>query len=246
MRLLIVNPNTSDSVTRLIVAEAERACAPTTEILSDTAHFGVAYIETRAEALVGGYASMERAAEHHGNYDAMVVAAFGDPGLFALREMLDVPVVGLTEAALVTAAQHGGRFSIIAISQRIQAWYRECVAAHGLDSRLASIRALDEPLADIGRVQESQGERLVALAEAAVPEDGADSLILAGAPLAGLAREVGEHLPVPAFDGVSCAVIQAEALARLAVPPRRAGSYAAPPTKPVMGLSPALSRLIGR
>ncbi|HDZ38354.1 MAG TPA: Asp/Glu/hydantoin racemase, partial [Marinobacter sp.] len=211
MKLLVINPNISQDVTRLIENEASRSIRSTTELTMATARFGVAYIETRAEALIGGYAAMQIAAEHYEQHDAIVVAAFGDPGLNALREIMPIPVVGMTEAALMSACQHGGRFSVIAISQRIQAWYRECIASHGLEGRLASIRALDEPLQHIGRVQENQGERLIELGRRAVKEDGADVLILAGAPLAGLARSVSDRMPVPTIDGVTCALIQAQA-----------------------------------
>ncbi|KKN34661.1 hypothetical protein LCGC14_0791440 [marine sediment metagenome] len=214
MKLLVINPNISQDVTRLIENEASRSIRSTTELTMATARFGVAYIETRAEALIGGYAAMQIAAEHYEQHDAIVVAAFGDPGLNALREIMPIPVVGMTEAALMSACQHGGRFSVIAISQRIQAWYRECIASHGLEGRLASIRALDEPLQHIGRVQENQGERLIELGRRAVKEDGADVLILAGAPLAGLARSVSDRMPVPTIDGVTCALIQAQALCR--------------------------------
>ena len=99
-----------------------------------------------------------------------------------------MPVTGLTEAALASACLLGNRISIIAISQRIQAWYREVVESYGLGSRLASIRALDRPLASIGQVQDEHAHALKALAERAVDEDGADVIVLAGAPLAGLAR----------------------------------------------------------
>ncbi|PMR77813.1 aspartate/glutamate racemase family protein [Billgrantia endophytica] len=246
MKLLIVNPNISTSVTELIEAEARRSASPGTALTLRTAPFGVAYIETRAEAAIGAYATLVELAEHHAGHDAAVIAAFGDPGLAAAREMLPIPVVGLTESALMSAAQLGGRIGIVAISRRIRAWYRETVDACGMHSRLASIRCLDEPLADIGSVQRDKGEQLVALCRAAVREDGADVLIIAGAPLAGLARQVAERIPVPIVDGVSCAVRQAELLAGLA--PRRAseGSYAAPPTKACQGLPPALARLVGR
>ncbi|MEQ6888915.1 aspartate/glutamate racemase family protein [Halomonas sp. CS7] len=246
MKLLVINPNISTDVTRLIEAEARRSTRPGTELTLATAPFGVAYIETRAESQVGGYAAMQVAAEAHAGHDAVVVAAFGDPGLAALREILPIPVVGMTEAALVTACQQGSRFSVIAISQRIQAWYRETIANYGFADRLASIRALDEPLAHIGRVQEDQGDRLVALAERAVADDGADVLILAGAPLAGLARTVAHRLPVPALDGVTCALHQAQAMVDLAPTAPRGGSFAVPPSKDCQGLGEALSRLVGR
>ncbi len=243
-RLLLINPNISDSVSDLIRTEAQRSASAGTEIEVLTAPFGVAYIETRFEALIGAYAAAQLAAEHHARFDAVVVAAFGDPGLAGLREALPCPVTGLTEAALASACLLGQRFSIVAISQRIRAWYRETIQAYGLEGRLASIRGLDEPLADIGNVQGNQGERLVALAQRCVAEDGADVIVLAGAPLAGLARGLRDRLPVPAVDGVSSAVRHAESLIALAPGPARSGSFAPPPPKPNRGLTPALEALL--
>ncbi|HRP96482.1 MAG TPA: aspartate/glutamate racemase family protein [Rhodocyclaceae bacterium] len=246
MKLLVVNPNISDSVSELIAAEARRAASPGVAIEVLTAPIGVAYIETRAEAAVGAYAVLNMLAEHHHGYDAAVVAAFGDPGLQAAREMLPIPVVGLTEAALMSAAMLGGRFSIVAISRRIRAWYQETVELHGLGARLASIRCLEEALADIGTVQTDKGAQLLALCAAAIAHDGADVIIIAGAPLAGLARTIADRIPVPVVDGVSSAVRHAETLAALAPRAASAGSYAPPPQKDWKGLSPALARLIGR
>ena len=246
MKLLIINPNISHSVTELIEAEARRAASPGTELTMRTAAFGVAYIETRAEAAIGAYATLDELAMHHASHDAAVVAAFGDPGLDAAREMLPIPVVGLTESALMSAAMLGGRIGIVAISRRIRAWYGETVARYGMASRLAGIRCLDEPLPNIGTLQQDKGEQLVALCQAAIDEDGADVLIIAGAPLAGLARRVADRIPVPVVDGVSCAVQQAQLLARLGVNKATEGSYAAPPAKEWAGLSPALGRLVGR
>ena len=246
MKLLIVNPNISESVTALIEKEARLAAAPDTQITMLTAPFGVAYIETRFEALIAAYAVAELAAQHAHQHDALIVAAFGDPGLDALREALDIPVLGMTESALMSACMLGKRFSIIAISRRITAWYRDEVERNGLANRLASIRCLDETLADIGRVQEDHSDALLALCESAVARDGADVLIIAGAPLAGLARSIKHKLPVPAVDGVSSAVNHAQSLASLAPTPARAGSFARPPIKDNQGLSPALQALLAR
>ena len=244
MRLLLVNPNISDSVSDLIRAEAQRSASPGTEIEVLTAPFGVAYIETRFESLVGAYATAQVAAEHVDRFDAVVVAAFGDPGLMGLRELLPVPVTGMTEAALASAHLLGHRISIIAISQRIQAWYREVVDSYGFGSRLASIRALDRPISAIGGVQEEHAQALKALAERAVAEDGAEVIILAGAPLAGLARSLHGQLPVPVVDGVSSAVRHAETLVALKPGRAQAGSFARPPAKPNKGLPPAIAALL--
>jgi allantoin racemase len=246
MKLLLINPNISESVSELIGAEARRSAAPGTEIEVLTAPFGVAYIETRFEAVIGAYAVAQLAAEHLARFDAIVVAAFGDPGLPGLREVSPVPVTGLTEAALASAHLLGHRFSIIAISQRIQAWYRETVESYGFVDRLASIRALDRPLSSIGGVQEEHAQALQALAERAVREDGAEVIVLAGAPLAGLARSLEGRLPVPVVDGVSSAVRHAQSLVALRPGRARLGSFAPPPLKPNRGLTPALQALLAR
>lgn len=246
MRILVVNPNISESVSNLIGEEARRAASPGTEIAVVTALFGVAYIETRFEALIGAYAAANLVAEHRLGADAAIIAAFGDPGVPGIREALDFPVVGITEAALMSACLLGKRFSIVAISRRITAWYRECVEYNGLASRLASIRSLDQPLKDIGRVQDDHARQLKDLCGAAINEDGADVIILAGAPLAGLARAIKGEIPVPVVDGVSSAVRHAETLVGLNPGIASAGSFAPPPVKANTGLSRPMEELLSR
>ncbi|TLM84234.1 aspartate/glutamate racemase family protein [Pseudarthrobacter sp. NamE5] len=241
MRLLVINPNISDDVTALIESEALRSAGPGTELVVRTAAHGVEYIETRFESLIAAGAVAELIAEYtrHGAepVDGVVVAAFGDPGMPALKELAEVPVVGITEAALCAAAVLGHRFSIIAISDRIKPWYRDCVERFGLAGRLASIRSINESLNSIGSVQQDFRETLLALSREAVAEDGADVVILAGAPLAGLAREVTGQIPVPVVDGISAGIRMAEAVVGLQSGLHRAGAFAAPPVKGRQGLS---------
>ena len=246
MKILVINPNISKEVTELIEKEAKRVAEKDTKIIVDTAPFGVEYIETRLEAVIGGYATVCVAAEHYGEYDGVVVAAFGDPGLLGLKELLDVPVVGMTEGALASACLLGQRFSIIAISDRISAWYRETVQRSCLIERLASIRSLKDPLRAVGTVQEDYGDRLLMLAEEAVKRDGADVIILAGAPLAGLARNLETKLSVPVVDGVSSAVKHCESLIALNPGSAVSGSFAKPPLKFNRGLPEKLEKLLNR
>lgn len=246
MRILVVNPNISESVTALIREEALRVALPGTEITTATAPFGVAYIETPAEAVVGAYAALEMIAEHCAGHDAAVIAAFGDPGVAAAKEIFPIPVVGLTEAALAQAFLLGGRFSIVGISTRIGAWYRSTVEGLGLASRFSGYRGLGTNFADVGYVQRDQRDLLLELCLACVDEDGSDSIILAGAPLAGLARHIAHRVPVPLVDGVGSAIRMADALARSGHATRERGSLSPPPEKPHKGLSHALARYIGR
>ena len=247
MKILVINPNISDSVSQLIGDEARRAASPGTAITMLTARFGVAYIETRFEALIGAYAAAELAAEHWAGHDAVIVAAFGDPGVPGIREALDIPVVGLTEAALASACLLGHRFSIVAISRRITAWYRESRRTQR-PHRPPRERPVARPAAQGHRrgCRKTTPTQLRALCTAVVEEDGADVIILGGAPLAGLARTIKGEIPVPVVDGVSSAVRHAETLARLEPGIARAGSFAPPPVKPNAGLSAPMQALLRR
>ena len=243
-RILLLNPNTSTGVTDLLAAAARAAAAPGTTIAAISATRGVPYIATRAEAAIGGAIVLEMLAEQLGTFDAAIVAAFGDPGLGGAREMMDVPVIGLAEAAMLSACMLGRRFSIVSFARALGPWYRECVEAHGLQGRLASIRLLDGAFASISNVGAEKADLLVALATRAVEEDEADVIVLAGAPLAGLAASVKSRIAVPVIEGVAAAVKQAELLVALDVRKAVAGTYRRPDPKPSTGLAPALAALL--
>ena len=242
MRILVLNPNTSQGITERLMAAARPAAAAGTELSALTAPRGFPYIATRAEAQVGGAVALEMLAEHHQDFDAAIIAAFGDPGLFGARELFDIPVVGMAEAAMLTACMLGRRFAIVTFAQALGPWYQECVESHGLTGRLAGIRMLGRPFESVSDVQEEKEDLLVELARRAVEEDEADVIILAGAPLAGLAEQVKARIPVPVVDQMAAAVKQAEALASLKVRKATAGTFRRPAGKATLGLAAALAR----
>ncbi len=243
MKLLVLNPNTSESVTERIAAAARAAASPGTEIVPMTAQWGVPYIVTRAEAAIATCAALEVMAEHVDGHDAIVLAAFGDPGLDAARELMPVPVIGLSEGSMLTACMLARRFSLVSISPDFTPWYRDSVERLGLQSRLASVRALEEGFDSIAHVQEEKEAMLLSLCRRAAEDDGADIVILAGAPLAGLAARLTGRVPIPVLDGVAAAVRQAEALAAFPPGPAALRRPAGSATKPVTGVSPAVQRL---
>ena len=244
MRILLINPNTTTEVTELLHAAGSRVASAGTELVAMTAGRGVPYIATRAEAQIGGAIALEMLAEAGDGFDAAIIAAFGDPGLFAARELFSFPVVGLAEAAMLTACMVGQRFSIVTFSPTLAPWYNECVAMHWLEARCAGIRVLDESFQSISNVQAEKEEALVRLANVAVEQDHADVVILSGAPLAGLADKVRDRIPVPVIDPIAAAVRQAETLAVLK--PRKAieGTFRRPGPKPTTGLPGALAAVI--
>lgn len=244
MRIMIINPNTSTEVTDLICDQARKSASPGTELKFETATRGVPYIATRAEAIIGGHVTLEVLAQHTNEFDAAIIAAFGDPGLGAARELFDQPIVGLAEAGMLTACMLGRRFAIVSFSATLEPWYQECVEWHGLTDRLAGILTLDQRFQSIGTVHQEMAIQLIDLCKTAINDYRADAIVIAGAPLSGLAHRIKDEIPVPLIDCVSAAVFQAETLVRMGCRKATVGTFKRPATKPSSGLHPALEQHI--
>lgn len=245
MKILVANPNTSTGVTDKLVASGRLVASTGTELIPMTAPRGVPYIATRAEAAIGSAAFLEMLAERRGTIDAAVCAAFGDPGLGGARELFDFPVVGMAEAAMLVACTLGRSFSVVSFSKSLEPWFAEIVAWHGLSGRCASIRMLEGGFKSIDDVQNEKEGLLVDLANRTVTQDAADVVILAGAPLAGLANKIADKVPVPLVDGIQAAVTMAEGLVRLKPRKAIAGTFQRPGPKDSKGLGQALADVIG-
>ncbi|MFT6773115.1 MAG: allantoin racemase [Paracoccaceae bacterium] len=245
MRILLANPNMTVAMTDDMTAIARRIAGPGVEIVPLTAARGFPYIASRAEALIAGGIALEMIAEHAEGADAAIIAAFGDPGLIAAREMFDMPVIGMAEAAVMTAAMLGQRFSVVTFSPVMTRWYLDCVKGTGLGARCVSVRTPPPGPVDVASVRSVLRAEIIALACKAVEDDGADVVILGGAPLAGLAQQIAGQVPALVIDPISAAVAQAIALATTAPVHGYGGRASKPGGKASVGLGPALAALMG-
>lgn len=233
MRILLINPNTSAFVTDKVAAEARRVAAPGTEIVAVTGRNGPAIVSGRSEDALAAAEAMCLAAEHASDCDAVVLAISFDSGLKALREMLTIPVVGMSEAGMLAACTQGGKFAMVTFGNRAAPLYAEICHGYGLGGRLSNVVSL-APLSDA----EMRDPLLILprLAEAidkTVREDGTEAAILAGAIFAGITGKVAEHVAIPVLNGIAEAVGIAEMLVK--VKPRKptAGSYRLPDAKTI-------------
>ena len=208
MRILVLNANTTDFVTETAAAEARRVASPGTEIVPVTADFGAAIVATRAEHAVAEHAAVVLAARHAPGCDAVVIAVSYDTGLKALREMLPIPVVGMTEAALLTACMLGGPIGLISFGRRVWPIYRELIDGYGLAGRIAGSRVLENTAAYKPGDYTALDAELVAAAKDIIEKDGAESIVVLGAVMAGAARRIEDRVPVPVLDGMRAAVPQ--------------------------------------
>jgi allantoin racemase len=245
MRLLLLNPNTSQALTDRLAAVAATVAPPGVVIDAVTAPRGFPYISNIAEAQVAGAIVLEMLARHAGRCDAAIVGAFGDPGLRAARALFPFPVIGISEAAIVTAAMTGRRFGVVGFTTRMRDWYVDCVAEVGMERRFAGFRAPAAAPRAPATAQHDLREELLACVRDSHAQDGADVVIMAGAPLAGFAATAAAEVPAPLVDPVAAAVLQAHALALLAAQGCGAPRPREDP-KPTTGLDPALAaRFLG-
>ena len=201
MRILLINPNTTAAVTDLVAAHASGIAGDAATFVPVTGRFGARYISTRASAAIAGHAALDAYAAHGADCDAVYLACFGDPGLLALREVADVPVVGMAEASCMEATKHG-RFAIVTGGALWGPMLTEFVAAMGLADRLSGVRTIAPTGGDIARNPDAALAQLAAACTACATDDGAEIVILGGAALAGLAARIQPDVPVPVLCSV--------------------------------------------
>ena len=244
MRILLINPNTSVSVTALVADHVRRhlrdAGDEPVELVPVTARFGAAYIASRAALAIAGHAALDALAEHVEGCDAAYLACFGDPGLAALREISPVPVTGMVEASVEAAAQRASRFAIVTGGAAWRPMLEEIVAGLGHAPGLVAVRTVAPTGGEIARDPESALAGLVAACRACAEEDGAGAVILGGAALAGLAERIQPDVPVPVLCSVAAG---ANAVLSAARAPQRTPSF--DPTASTGLGAPLADRLAG-
>jgi allantoin racemase len=244
MRILVVNPNTTDSMTRDIESSARRAASSTTEIVAISAPWGPRSIEGHFEETLAAAATVEAVAAHRDEFDAFVVACYGDPGLYAAREVAHVPVVGIAEASMLLACTVAHSFAVVTVIPRIVPMLRDVVARYGLQSRCAAVRSTGLGVLDIGTDLERAGEAILHEARAAVERDGAEAIALGCAGMGPLDTWLRERLPgVPVIDGVSAAVTLCEALHASGLTTSKTAAFKRPEPKEIVGGSPILRQV---
>jgi len=235
MRILVVNPNTTASMTATIAAAARSAAAVGTEITAVTSAMGPASIEGYYdEALAVPGLLQEIARGEREGADAAVIACFDDTGLDAARAMASVPVVGICEAALAMAAMVAQRVSVVTTMERSRVPIEALVRRYGMAER-ARVRAADIPVLALEDPASGAEQKLAAVIARAVDEERAEAIVLGCAGMANLAITYRHRFGIPVIEGVGAAVKQAEALVALGLSTSKRGAYASPVAKPYAG-----------
>lgn len=232
MKILVINPNTSISMTNQIRTALEAIKRPDTDLYVTCPATGPETIESAYDEAYAIPPTLELVKKgNQDGYDAVILACFSDPGLDAAKEISAIPVVGIEEATLHMAAMLGAKFSIMTPRKQRIASKVEHVHLRGLSHFLASVRSLDLTVAETEADPVKTKQRLIEVSRIAVEEDGAEVIIMGCAGMAGYTQDIEHALNIKVLDPSAVALKTAEAMADLGLTHSKAGLFAKPPEK---------------
>lgn len=235
-RLLVVNPNTTQSMTATIADAAGRVKGDQTELRAVTSSMGPVSIEGYYdEAFAVPGLLLELARGEREGADAAIIACFDDTGLDAARALCDMPVIGICEAALAATAFIAQRFTVVTTMERSRQPLEHLVHRYGMSGR-CNVRAADIPVLSLEDPNSNAKQRLREEIAAALRQDRAEAIVLGCAGMADLVEALRREFGVPVVDGVAAAVKHAETLVALGLRTAKRGAYATPVSKPYLGM----------
>lgn len=242
MLIRVINPNTSESMTRGIAEQAQSAQAPDTRIITVNPAMGPVSIESHYDEVVAAVGVLDeiRKGEAAGT-DAYVIACFGDPGLLAAREAAQGPVIGIAEAAMHVASLLATGFSVVTTLERTCIQAEHLVHRYGMQQSCRGIHGTDIPVLDLECIDEAGFEHLAQACARALRQDRSAAIVLGCAGLGTFEQRLQERLEVPVIDGVRAGVRLAEMLVRLGLKTSKKGDLAPPIPKVYTGMMAAWS-----
>lgn len=236
MRILIVNPNTSASMTEQIGRAGRAVAAAGTEIIAVNPSDGPVSIEgyyDEAFSVPGLLAEIVKG--DASGVSAHIIACFDDTGLEAARCISPAPVIGIGEAAFHLASMLGHRFSVVTTLSRSIAAIENNLLKYGLAGRCAGVRACEVPVLSLDDPSTNAVELIGAEIELAKQHDRTEAIVLGCAGMAELAERLAQRHGLPVLDGVASAVKLAEAFGALGLKTSKIGGYARPQPKAYLG-----------
>ena len=210
MKLLILNPNTTASITQRLLRAAQEVCSPGTSICARQVPSGPPAITTELDELRAQVEVLNYLDRHIDLYDGVIVGCFGDPGVQLAKDRYPMPVLGIAESAYHMACLTGRRFSVLATGTRRESrltW--DMLDRCGLRSRCQQVYPLGLELTAVSEASLPQIQRCIGQM---LDQDECDSVVLACAALAGMGQTLTKSFGLPFLDGVQQAVLLLEGM----------------------------------
>jgi allantoin racemase len=215
MRILVINPNSTEAVTRGIdeaVEPLRMAGGPAIDCV--TLKEGPPGVETQqhVDGVIPHLLSL--VSQKEAQYSAFVIACYSDPGLHSVREATKKPVLGISECGILTALTLGQRFGVIAILKTSIPRHLRYVGALGLTDRLAGELAVGLPVVELSNQEKTFG-RMVEAGKALRDQHGANVVIMGCAGMARYRKPLQDEIGIPVVEPTQAAVAMAIGRVRL-------------------------------
>jgi len=212
-RILVINPNSTEAVTRGI----DEACAPLRmpggpQIECATLKEGPPGIETQQHVDSVVSPMVKKIASTDAS--AYVIACYSDPGLHAAREATKRPVLGISECGILTALTLGQKFGVIAILQKSIPRHLRYMGALGVMDRLAGELPVGLPVVELSDEKKTFG-RMMDVGKRLRDEHGADVIVMGCAGMARYRKPLQEAVGIPVVEPTQAAVTMAIGRVRL-------------------------------
>lgn len=228
MKIFVLNPNTSEVVTRKIASTIAEIAHPDTEYVVKSIEHGPESLESfYDEALATPYSIRAVKEANEQGYDAVVLAAFCDPGLEALKEISDIPVFGLEECAFSVALLYGNKFGILTEKKHKEAVKEREVRKHGLESRFAGVYSLGMGVIEIANEPEKVKRIGIEISRKLII-NGAEVIIMGCSSMSGYSEDMAKELGVPFIDPIIVTFKIAEGLSGIRLSHSKIGLYSKP------------------
>ena len=224
MKILVINPNTTASMTQKIGAAARLAARPDTEIIAANSQSGPASIQGFLDVATCVPGLLSEIAQHR-DVDAIVIACFDDTGLDAVRTQVSVPVLGIGEAAYHAASMIANKFSVITTLSRSVPGLENNLLRYGLAQKCARVRATEIPVLKLEERDPATLDKIRSEIRAAIKQDNAEAIVLGCAGMADLMAELSQEFGLPIIDGVAAGISFAEALVTNNLSTSKIGAY---------------------
>ena len=244
MKILFINPNTSQSFTKKIETIARQYALPSTQVDSLNPASGPRSIESIYDELLSAIGTLELALSEMDRYDAFVIACYSDhPAVYALREITDKPVLGIAEASMYVACILGYKFSVVTTNREWEPLLWDAVRHFGLKERCASVRSTGLPVLALESASEEETYQMILNASRqALEKDGAEVICLGCAGMTGLDKKLEAELCIPVVDGVVSALKLLEGLVGYGLRTSKRLAYSQPGYKEVVGYADIFSK----
>ena len=236
MKLLLVNPNTTASMTEKAAIAARSVASSGTEILASNPSDGPVSIEGYYDEVfsIPGLLEEIRKGAMAG-CQGTIIACFDDTGLDAARCRVAGPVLGICEAAVHMASMVSNSFSIVTTLNRSVPALEGLVLKYGMERRCRKVRASEVPVLDLEDANSGGRKKIRDEVALALLEDRSEAIVLGCAGMVDLARDLSEEFQVPVIDGVASAVKLVESLVSLGLQTSKRNGYAFPRAKTYLG-----------